>query len=123
MITKSTMVKKYPTDYKVVKIKTLFKKGEKTDVGNYRPISIPSQVSKFIEGQVCKEMDIYLEERKILNDNQWGFRKGKSTEGLLLSLTENWKQELDEGKVVGVLFVDCRKAFNSVDREILKKKL
>ena len=95
----------------------------KRHAGNYRPISILSQVNKFIEGQVCKEMDIHLEERKILNDNQWGFRKGKSTEGLLLSLTEKRKQELDEGKVVGVLFLDFRKAFDSVDRETLKKKL
>ena len=68
-------------------------------------------------------MDIHLEERKTLNDNQWAFKKGKSTEGLLLSLTEIWKQELDEVKVVGVLFVDFRNAFDSVDREILKKKL
>jgi len=41
----------------------------------------------------------------------------------LLSLTEKWKQVLDEGKVVGVLFVDFRKTFDSVDREILKTKL
>ena len=52
-----------------------------------------------------------------------GFRKGKSTEGFLLNLTENWKQALDKGKVIGVLFVDFKKAFNSVNREILKKKL
>ena len=51
-----------------------------------------------------------------------GVQKSKSTEGLLLSLTENWKQALDEGKVIGVLFVDFKKAFDSVNREILKKK-
>ena len=74
---------------------------------------ILSQVSKFIEGQVCKEMDIHLEGGGgIWNDNQWRFRKGKSTEGLLLSLTEKWKQELDEGKVVGVLFVDFRNSLS-----------
>ena len=68
-------------------------------------------------------MDIQLQEKKILNDNQWGFRKSKSTEGLLLSLKEKWKQELDEGKVVGALFGEFIKAFNSVDRGILKKTL
>ena len=62
-------------------MKTLFKKGEKT--------VILSQVSKFIEGQVCKEMDIHLERGKIWNDNQWRFRKGKSTEGLLLQKNGN----------------------------------
>ena len=87
-------------------MKTIFKKGEKTDTGNYRPISIIDLVSKFLEGQVCKIIDAHLQGSEILNENQWGFRKRKSTEGLLLNLTENWKQALDEGKVIGVLFVD-----------------
>jgi len=52
-------------------------------------------------------MDMHLEGGGgIWNDNYWVFGKGKSTEGLLVSLTQKWKQELDEGKVVGVLFVD-----------------
>ena len=104
-------------------MKSIFKKGEKTDTGNYRPIRILSQVSKFLEGQVCKIIDAHLEDNEILNENQWGFRKRKSTEGLLLNLTENWKQALDEGKLIGALFVDFEKAFDSVNREILKKKL
>ena len=80
-------------------------------------------MSKFLEGQVCKIIDAHLEDNEILDENQWGFRKSKSTEGLLLNLTENWKQALDEGKVIGVLFVDFKKAFDSVNREILKRKL
>ena len=45
-----------------------------------------------------------------------GFRQRKSIEGLLLNLTEIWKQALDEGKVIEVLFVDFKKAFNLVNR-------
>ena len=52
-----------------------------------------------------------------------GVRKRKSTEELLLNLTENWKQAVDDGKVIGVLFVDFKKAFDSVHRELLNKKL
>ena len=118
IIRKSIADKKFPSNYKIARIKTIFKKGEKRNTGNYRPISILSLVSKFLEGQVCKIIDAHLEDNKILNENQWGFRKSKSTEGLLLSLTENWKQALDEGKVI-----DFEKAFDSVNREILKKKL
>ena len=70
------------------------------DIGNYRPISILSLVTKFLEGQVRKIIDAHMEDNEILNENQWGFRKSKSTEGLLLDLTENWKQALDEGKVI-----------------------
>ena len=65
-------------------------------------------MSKLPEGQVCKITDPRLEDNKILNENQWGFRKRKSTQGLLLNLTKNWKQALDEGNVMGVLFVDFR---------------
>ena len=93
-------------------MKTIFKKGEKMDTGNYRSIAILSLVSKFLEGQVCKIIDAHLDDTEILNNNQWGFRKIKSTEGLLLNLTENWKKALDEGKVIGVLFVDFKKAFD-----------
>ena len=64
---------------------------------------------KFLEGQVCKIMDAHLEDNQILIETQWDFRKRKSTEVLLLNLTENWKQALDEGKVIGVLFVDFKK--------------
>ena len=106
IIRKSVTDKKFPSDYKVAGVKTVFKKGEKTGTGNYRHILILSLVSKFLEGQVCKIIDVHMEDNEILNENQWGFRKRKSTEGLLLNLTENWKQALDEGKVIVVLFVD-----------------
>ena len=122
VIRKSITDKKFPSDYKVARIKTIFKKGEQTDTGYYRNISILSLVSKFLEGQVCKIIDAHLEDNEILNENQWSFRKSKSTEGLLLNLTENWKQALDEGKVIGAVFADFKKAFDLVNREILKKK-
>ena len=83
IIRKSITDEKFPSDYKIARMKTIFKRGEKTDTGNYRPISILSQVSKFLEGQVCKIIDAHLEDNEILNENQWGFRKSKSTEGLL----------------------------------------
>ena len=79
-------------------------------------------MSKFLEGQVCKRIDSHLEDNEILNENQWGFRKSKSTEGLLLNLTENWKQALDEGKVTGVLFVDFKKGFRFSKQRNLKEK-
>ena len=104
-------------------MKTIFKTDKKMETGNYRPISIHSPVSKFLEGQICKIIDAHLEDNEILNENQWGFRKSKSTDGFLLSLTENWKQALDEGKVIGVLFIDFKKAIDSVNRDILNKKL
>ena len=57
------------------------------------------------------------------NPNQWGFKKGHSTELLLIYLTETWKKAIEEGKAVGVIFIDFSKASDTVDDEILRLKL
>ena len=54
---------------------------------------------------------------------QWGFAKGLSAEGMLLSLTNRWKMELDKGLTVGAIFVDFRKAVDSLSHNILSLKL
>ena len=64
-----------------------------------------------------------MESNGALTTSQWGFRKGRSTEGLLLHMTETWKQALDEGLIVGVLLIDFRKAFDTINYKILEKKL
>ena len=60
-------------------------------------------------GIVCKQSD-----NNFVSDGQWGFRKGKPTEQLMLSMTEKWKQALDNGKVASIIFGDFHKAFDSI---------
>ena len=83
-------------------------------------LSIPG---KLLESQACKIIDDHLDAHELLSDKQWGFRKGRSTEGLLMRLTENWKREIDDGKMVGVVFIDFKKAFDTVPHEVLSYKL
>ena len=83
-------------------------------------LSIPG---KFLESQACKIIDDHLDAHELLSDKQWGFRKGRSTEGLLMRLTENWKREIDDGKMVNVVFIDSKKAFDTVPHEVLSYKL
>ena len=71
---------------------------------------------------VCRPLDNHLSSHNLLSSRQWGFRKGHSTESLLLHLTEVWKEALDDGLKVGVLFIDFRKAFVCVDHTILGEK-
>jgi hypothetical protein len=78
---------------------------------------------KLLEGQICKCLDDHIEMNGTPTSKQWGFRKGKSTEGLLMHMTEIWIHALDKGKVVGVLFIDFKKAFDSINHKILYKKL
>lgn len=73
--------------------------------------------SKITESAICDNIDNDLS--NVLQKNQWGYRKGVSTESLLLYLTETWKINIDHGNVVGVIFTDFRKAFESVYHEVL----
>lgn len=59
----------------------------------------------------------------ILSNNQWAFRAGRSTEGLLIHLPGTWKQALDNRQVVGVVYIDFQKAFDTVSHTILTYKL
>ena len=83
-------------------------------------LSLPS---KLLEGLVCEGLDSFTTETGQLNDNQWGFRQGRSTEDILIYLTETWKTALDNGNVVGVVYIDFQKAFDTVSHEILIYKL
>ena len=68
-------------------------------------------------------LDDHLSKHSLKNPAQWGFAKGLSAEGMLLSLTNRWKMELDKGLTVGAIFVDFRKAFDSLSHNILSLKL
>ena len=122
IIMKSLSDKTYPNNWKLAIMKTLHKKGEKSNAENYRPISLLSIPSKLLEGQVCHLIDQHLEASGIANENQWGFRKGRSMEGLLLHLTETWKEAINNGYYAGVIFVDFKKAFDSVNKGYFEKK-
>ena len=103
---------KFPQQWKTAKVRCIHKKGSQLDCGNYRPISLLSQPSKLLESLVCQQLDAFLEHHNLLNGSQWGFRKGRSTELLLLHMTEKWRFALNQGKSIGVIFLDFQKAFD-----------
>ena len=113
----------YPRIWKNARVKSAPKKGSKTERTNYRPLSMLSQPSKLLEDQVCDSMDKHLNSNQLKSKNQWGFSEGRSTEGLLLRLTEKWKQSVDQGLIVGIVFIDFQKAFDTVPHDILPQKL
>ena len=97
--------------------------GDKLDPGNYRPISILPLLGKCIEYFVNQDLLNYINENSILNERQFGFRKDNSTMYLMLELFDKIYSSKESGKMPAILFLDIKKAFDSVNHKILLKKL
>ena len=98
---------------KTAKLTIVHKKDDETVRGNYRPLSILGIPSKILESCVNDTIiDHVLNFNRLVTDNQWAYRKGYSTELLLVHLTETWRDAIDSGLVVGAAFVDFKKAFD-----------
>ena len=90
---------------------------------SYRPISVLPVVSRLFEKLVYNQLYQLLNENSLLASGQSGFRALHSTITALLKCTDDWYSGLDQEKYVGVVFVDLKKAFDTVDHDILLQKL
>ena len=74
----SLQLKQVPSDWKYANVTPIFKKGDKSDPGNYRPISLTSQICKVLESIICDNIVNHLNKHTLLLQSQHGFTKGKS---------------------------------------------
>ena len=113
-----------PSDWRSANVTPIFKKGDRTDPANYRPVSLTSQVCKVLESIVRDQMLEHLEVNGLLSDKQHGFRKGRSCLTNLLTTLEDWTKIMDEkDNCVDVAYLDFRKAFDLVSHKHLLLKL
>ena len=112
-----------PSERKYAKIIPLYKKGMSTDMDNYRPISVLPVVSKVSERVVHHQLHSFLSEHKLLSPFQCGFRRNHSTEFPAIAFSDYIRSGVDLGLLTEAVFIDLRKAFDSVDHEILISKL
>jgi len=119
---KSISTGTFPEQLKHSIIKPLYKKGDKTDPSNYRPISILTSFSKVFEKALYNRLIEYLKKNNILNAQQFGFRKRYSTEDAIFKLTHEILNALNSQTLVGSIFFDLAKAFDSVNHSLLIKK-
>ena len=113
----------FPDRLKYAVVKPIFKNGDKSDVSNYRPISLLPAFSKVLERVLCVRMYQHLANNSILVDEQFGFRPKSSTMAAAFNLINEVLDALNSKKIVGSIFCDLRKAFDSVDHDILLSKL
>lgn len=113
----------FPDKMKIAKVIPLFKSGDKGCFNNYRPVSLLPQFSKLLEKLFNNRLDSFLEEYNILNCSQFGFRSKCNTTHALLRMVERITKCLDERKSTIGIFIDLKKAFDTVNHPILLKKL
>lgn len=113
----------FPFQLKQSIITPVYKGGDRDDVGNYRPISVLPAISKILERLINLRLLSYLNEFDILSSSQYGFRKGKSTEDAIVNLSSLIIEQLDSHRKCVAVFLDLKKAFDTVSIPILVHKL
>ena len=119
----SIHLKQVPADWKHANVTLIFKKGDKSDPGNYRPISLTSQICKVLESILRDNIVNHLSTHTLLLKSQHGFTKGKSCLTNLLSFLEDVTKAIDEGKPMDVIYLDFSKAFDNVPHKRLLHKI
>lgn len=113
----------FPSSLKKSIITPIHKNGDKDNINNYRPVSVLPVLAKVIEKMLNFRLLNYLTEFDIISPYQFGFRRGISTEDAVTSITKHITKHLDKGTKCIAVFLDLKKAFDTVSVPILTAKL
>jgi hypothetical protein len=106
----------FPNQMKVAKVRPIFKKGQKQNITNYRPISVLSVFSKILETLMYNRVVNFLNKFKLISNAQNGFRKNKSTFTAIQSFIGQIQKTLDNQQYAFGIFFDLSKAFDVINQ-------
>jgi hypothetical protein len=113
----------FPNEMKIAKVVPLFKSGDSQHVTNYRPVSILPLFSKMFEKLMFNRLHNFIESNNLIYEYQFGFRTKYSTNLALIILIDKILSAIDSGNLVIGVFLDLKKAFDTVNHNILLNKL
>ncbi|XP_048479101.1 uncharacterized protein LOC105391608 [Plutella xylostella] len=114
---------KFPERLKEAILRPIFKKGDHKLTTNYRPIAILSSIEKVIEKCIVNQLGSFLSNNNILDPNQHGFQRGRSTGTLLTNFTDNINTHLNNKQFIVAIFFDFKKAFDTLEHEMLLRAM
>ena len=113
----------FPDKFKIAKVIPVFKSGIKEDCSNYRPISLLPQFSKILETLFSSRLSAFIDKNSIINPSQYGFCENMSTTYALTELINEITSSLNNKMYSIGVFIDLKKAFDTVDHELLCEKM
>ena len=119
----SLALKTVRKEWKNAHISAIFKKGNKSQAQNHRPVSLTSVVCKIMEKLIRLHIINHMKANKLFSNKQYGFIEGRSTALQLLEVIDKWSEALDEGLDIDCICTDFQKAFDKVPHKRLIKKI
>ena len=123
IFTTSIKTNQIPTEWKKAKVSAIYKKGDKSQAGNYRPVSLTSVVCKVMEKLVRDHIMKHMTNNDLFTEKQYGFMAGRSTALQLINVLDEWTEALDNDSSIDCIYMDFQKAFDTVPHKRLLNKL
>ena len=113
----------FPSTLKLAKVVSVFKNGLETQTNNYGPISLLSLFAKLFEKLILSRLNSFLSRNNVVASEQFGFRKHHSTSLLLADIVSHLEKQKEQKLFTAIILLDLKKAFDTVDHQILLTKL